>query len=535
MTYLIVGLVALFLTMTLTPLLQRLALHIGAVDEPDGKRKVHSIPIPRIGGVLILFSFMLSCLLFLPATNEMRAILAGSLMIAGLGLTDDLIGVRAWLKFLIQWVVAGIYLAVSQPELTLFGAELPIWINQPVAAFFLVALMNAFNLQDGLDGLAAGLSIIAAMSIGVILTFSGNPQITLTLVALSGAILGFLRVNTWPARIFMGDTGSYLLGFVLGACFLEGVEHDSLPLWTGLLFFAIPLFDTFQVMVTRLVKGQGIFTADKRHLHHRLLARGYKHEQVVFIEYILASLLALIPLLTVSPLRLRWFGLILIVLVLMVFLFQYNLSEDKEGIIRPRVAHRDGYRKRIKLAIQVLLLLAVLGVYLIQLFAVRGVTLKYGLLPASLAVLYALWSTWRLHMAQRSRISFSISLVVAAQLFIFHQFSNQLSPVLQNLHEYLWIATGGLSALVYAIRWRHHTLLSNPVEYFLIFCTILVFYLPVEVKGGFRTDYLALEMLSFYAFYRVSVGLFDLEKNYRLPLLAATMLALLVSVGMLRV
>ena len=535
MTYLIVGLVALFVTMSLTPLLQRLALHIGAVDEPDGKRKVHTIPIPRIGGVLILFSFMLTSLLFLPATNEMRAILAGSLMIAGLGLTDDLIGVRALLKFLIQWVVAGIYLAVAQPEFTFLNEALPGWLHQPLAAFFLVALMNAVNLQDGLDGLAAGLSIIAAMALGVILTFSGNPKITLTLVALSGAVIGFLRVNTWPARIFMGDTGSYLLGFVLGACFLEGVEHDALPLWTGLFFFAIPLFDTFQVMLSRTLAGQGIFTPDKRHLHHRLLARGYQHEQVVFIEYIVASFLALIPLLVYSPLRLRWFGLILIAVVLLAFLFQYNQKPDLHAENAKRDTLAPAYRHRMKLLIQVVLLAGMLAIFSLELIAVRGADLKYGLLPATLAVVYALWSTWRLHTAQRSRISFSISLVVAAQLFIYHQFSGQTSPLLQNLHEYLWISVGALSAIVYLVRWRHHTIISNPVEYFLIFCTILVFYLPVEIKGGFRTDYLALEMLSFYAFYRVSIGLYDLEGNYRLPLIAATMLALLVSVGMLRV
>jgi len=529
LTFFVTGLFALFMSILLMPLLQKLAFHIGAVDRPND-RKVHSTPIPRIGGVLIAFSFVLCCLVFVPLTDGVRGLLVGSLLISALGLTDDLMGVTPARKFIAQWVIAGIFLAIARPEFCFPYPEAPVWISYPIACFLLVGLINAFNLQDGLDGLAAGLAVISALSLGMVLSYHGNSTLITLLVALVGAVIGFLRVNTWPAKIFMGDTGSYLLGFVLGGSLLLGNAAGHLPLWNGLFLFLLPILDTLQVLFRRVLRGRDPFIADRRHLHHMILDLGFAHQHVVFLEYVVASFFTLIPLLLLSPLRLRWFGLGLVGTVFCLFWLQYRNIPANTGNRNGLQLSSPVLRHYMKRTVQVVLACGLLAILAVQLDQVRGIGLKYGVLPTGLAIAYACWSYYRLRRRQEARLSMSLSLVVGAQLFIYHQYG-----VESMLHEGIWVSLGIVSAVVYLMRYRYHTVISNPIEYFLIFGSILLFYLPVSIKGSFRTDYLAIEMLSFYAIYRVSTGIFNLEENPRLPLMGALCLLLLVIVGMIRV
>jgi len=527
-TYLLISVFALSLMILLMPLLQRLALHIGAVDLP-GNRKVHTVPVPRIGGVLIVFSFLLSSLIFVPFNPEVRAVLAGSLVISAMGLTDDLIGLTPWTKFALQWLTAALFLAVARPELPLPVAGSPPWLSWPLGAFLLVFLINAFNLQDGLDGLAGGLAVISGLCMGMHLIHGGEWVTVAVLTALISSVVGFLRVNTWPATIFMGDTGSYLLGFVLGAAFLLNLEEGRLPLWSGLCYFAIPVADTLQVMVRRLAAGVSPFRADRRHLHHMLVGLGMRHKSVVYLEYMLASLAGLLPMLIHSPLKLRWLGVGLIALLLALFVLRRLLERAPVG----RSEQPGAAPSRLLLVLGLPLLGAL---FLVELLLVRSIPLKYGLLPALLSLAYALWSWLRLKFSGQARMSITVSLIVATHFFILHQGGFgifQMGQALPRIWLGLGVALTVLSLVCFIRSFRRISLVSNPIEYFLVFGAILLFFLPVELKAQFSTDLLGVEMLAYFLFYQVASHLAP-QPEHRLHALAVGSLLVLLAVGFVR-
>ncbi len=533
MTYLLVSVFALSLMILLMPLLQRLALHIGAVDLP-GARKVHTAPVPRIGGVLIVFTFLLTSLIFIPLTREVRAILAGSMVISAMGLTDDLLGLGAWTKFILQWLTAGLFLAIARPEISLPLLGQNPWLGWPAAAFLMVLLINAINLQDGLDGLAGGLVVIGGLSMGMYLIHGGEWMTVAVLTALIASVVGFLRVNTWPATIFMGDTGSYLLGFVLAAVFLLNVKGGRLPLWTGLCFFAIPLLDTLQVMIRRLLRGQSPFQADRGHLHHGLVGLGLRHDSTVYLEYMLASFMGLVPMLVLSPLKLRWLGVGLILQLLGIFLIRRLL--ERRGKAMLSAADPGPARPLPRRLLTGLALTAILVLFGLELCLVKGVTFKYGVLPAALSLGYALWSWLRLRFARQSRISITVTLIVATHFFILHQNGFGIYSLDQPLAR-AWLGQGLaltlISILLFLAYFRRIVLITNPIEYFLVFGAILLFFLPVELKATFSTDLLGVEMLSFFLFYQVFSSLIPQQEN-RLHALAVGSLVLLLLVGVLR-
>ncbi len=544
MTYLLVSVFALCLMILLMPLLQRLALHIGAVDLP-GARKVHQVPIPRIGGVLIGFSILLSLLVFAPLAKDLRALMAGSMVIAGLGLTDDLMGVKAMYKFGAQWLVAGLFLAMVRPD---FSAVLPLanWLALPLASFFLVGLVNAINLQDGLDGLAAGQVVISAVCMGIYLLYSGQWVLVLVLATTVSAVLGFLRVNTWPASIFMGDSGSYLLGFLLAGVFLLGLRAGALPWWSGFGFFLLPILDTTQVILGRLFSGTPVFRADRRHLHHRLLDAGLAHQDVVYLEYMLSTLAALVPLLWISPLRLRWGAFLLVGLLCGAFILQQYTARVGRSVHgdRQRSWFRPG--KWAGIVARWWFLASFSAIYLVQLTTIRGIAssagrthhqgLKYGLLPVLLTLFYTGWSAIRLRQDQQARVSTSLSLLAATELFIYHQFGPRGGgfPDWTLVHLGLWLALLASGVLLFVVRFRDLLVIENPLDYLLAFLAIALFFLPVELKGSFRTDYLAIELLCFFLVLRVITHVFRVDTFKRMLPLAGLGLVLLFLVGWVR-
>jgi UDP-GlcNAc:undecaprenyl-phosphate/decaprenyl-phosphate GlcNAc-1-phosphate transferase len=509
---------------------------MGAMDQPGG-RKVHEIPIPRIGGVLIAFSFLVSVLTFVPITDSVRAILVGGMMISALGFSDDLIGVSARFKFLIQWLIAGIFLAIARPEIQfpLIGND-PI-ITWPIAAFIMVFLMNAINLQDGLDGLASGLVIIAGLCMGMFMIHKGIWINVLVLTALISSTIGFLRVNTWPAKIFMGDTGSYLLGFVISAVFVLSAGDGGIPLWAGLFFFAIPIVDTIQVSVNRLLRGQSMFTADKSHIHHLLLKRKISHKHTVYVEYMVASIFGLIPMLMISPLKLRWLGIGLIILLLIFFIFQQIMATPEwtgGGIDSYEWLPRGSNFRKVLLYFYLSCFATLL---LCQVLSINEVTVKHGLLPAGLALGYMVWTIYRVSNRKIARISISIAMIVAVQSFIFHHFGlgiYDFSNPLLLIHTGTIIVMVLLSFLLFFLKYRDLVLIANPIEYFLIFGAILLLFLPVKLKAEFSTDLLGLELLAFFVVYRINIRLFKVENSLKIQIPVALSLAVIVIAGLLK-
>lgn len=292
----ILGLVfftALFLSLFIVPLTTALARKVGAVDVPKD-RSSHVIPTTRLGGLGIAASLLLSCLMFLPLNAFAWAFLIGLLVIIVTGLIDDVADVGPRWKFVGQIAAAASFVLLGGGSLEHLGDFLgrgEIRLNLlavPLTIFCMVGGMNAFNLSDGLDGLAGGLAAIALVFFAYFSWHAGAEDLLLVSMALLGAVMGFLRYNSYPAKLFMGDCGSLTLGYVLAALLVSGSQREGLhhiPLATWVMVVTLPLQDTLLVMARRVYYGHGPFLPDRTHLHHRLMALGLAHPAVVAAIY----------------------------------------------------------------------------------------------------------------------------------------------------------------------------------------------------------------------------------------------------------
>ncbi|MFT3913254.1 MAG: MraY family glycosyltransferase [Anaeromyxobacteraceae bacterium] len=286
----------------LTPLVRNLALRRGWLDHALSARKVHGRPVPRLGGVAIVIGFYVPLLALLLANSEVGrrfwadrtnaiALLAGGLAIAVLGVWDDLRGMKAGLKFTIQFAVALFLFGMGArvTEITNpFGDPIQLgWLALPFTVLWITGVINAMNLIDGLDGLAGGVALTAISTTFVIAAWRGEPLMMLFAATLAGAVAGFLFYNFNPATIFMGDAGSMFLGFVLAATAIMKNQKSStaVAIVVPIIALGIPIADTFLAMVRRMMKGVPIFQADRAHIHHRLMELGLSHRQAVLVLY----------------------------------------------------------------------------------------------------------------------------------------------------------------------------------------------------------------------------------------------------------
>ena len=266
-------LVAMLFTLVSIPPLIRWAGVIGAVDIPN-ERKVHQKVVPRIGGVAIVLGAMISLLIWLPFENRYLAITASILVLAAFGLWDDRCDISYKYKFLGQ-ALAGILVVgwgdIRVLDVPLLG-ELPLLVSWLFTLLCLLAVTNALNLADGLDGLAGGTTLLSFGLIGILAYNAGADYILYVAMAVVGGVLGFLRFNSHPASIFMGDTGSQFLGFILGVelILLTQIADPALSWSVPLLLLGLPLLDTITVMLKRVLTGKSPFSPDRNHMHHRL-------------------------------------------------------------------------------------------------------------------------------------------------------------------------------------------------------------------------------------------------------------------------
>ena len=286
-------LIALFSSMIMVPFLMRWAFDTGAVDIPD-TRKVHQKSIPRVGGVAICMGWLFSLLIYVDMSHEIRGILAGTLIVFFTGLIDDLYGLSPKKKFLGQIAACLVTIFVGHLSIStlgnIFGGGtilLPPWLGVPFTILAVVGIINAFNLMDGLDGLAGGISVIALTALMILSYLSGDLMIMALCAALLGAILGFLKYNLFPARIFMGDTGSLVVGFVIAflAVLLTQTPKSGVAPIVPVLILGIPIMDTLRVMGRRIFHKKSPFSPDRTHLHHNFLDLGLKHRYTVILIY----------------------------------------------------------------------------------------------------------------------------------------------------------------------------------------------------------------------------------------------------------
>src|SRR5262245_62246942 len=277
------ALLAAAIVVLLTPAVGGMARLLGVVDQPGGRRMNRST-VPRLGGLALFFGIFVPALAFLDLSNETRGLLLGAAVATTVGAIDDFRGLRWWEKLGGQITAAAIPVGfgiwVHRFTFPILGVHtLPKWVGMPLSVLWIVAIMNMVNFLDGLDGLAAGVSAISAFTFTLIALSLPHPAIQAAILSaiVLGACLGFLRHNLYPARIFMGDSGALLLGFVLATIPLQGLLKTAsiVTLFFPLLVLAVPIVDTTFVVARRLKHGEKVFEADQAHLHFRFLRRGF--------------------------------------------------------------------------------------------------------------------------------------------------------------------------------------------------------------------------------------------------------------------
>jgi UDP-GlcNAc:undecaprenyl-phosphate GlcNAc-1-phosphate transferase len=290
--------VAAAIVFIITPTVGSIARLVGAMDEPNA-RKIHEDPIPRLGGLAIFFGFIIPALFFLDLNTQMKGVLVGASIITLFGAVDDLHGTSPLVKFAGQFLAAGclVYygMRIDYFSLPYIGTiNIATQLAIPLTLLWVVSLVNIVNFIDGMDGLAAGVCTIAAGTFAVIAISLGRPGAGILAAILAGTTLGFLRHNFFPASIFMGDSGSMLLGFILAAVTVNGVLKSvaAVTLVIPLLILGVPIFDLSFAILRRLKNRRSIFRPDRGHLHHRLFNIGFSQRKAVLILYAWCTLMS---------------------------------------------------------------------------------------------------------------------------------------------------------------------------------------------------------------------------------------------------
>ncbi|MBD5119147.1 MAG: undecaprenyl/decaprenyl-phosphate alpha-N-acetylglucosaminyl 1-phosphate transferase [Clostridiales bacterium] len=290
-----------------TPLVKALSVKMGAVDVPKDGRRMHDHPIPRMGGLAIFFGFVVSMLLFVPLDMEKKGMLLGAVIIVVLGILDDIYALPAVPKFLVQ-IIAALVAVVAGNRIDVLSnpnifSSNPVWqlgwLAYPVTVIWIVAITNSVNFIDGLDGLACGVSTISAASMLVIALLvselDGELDVAVMMAALVGACIGFLPYNFNPAKIFMGDTGSTFLGFIMAVVSVNGMfkQYTIISFVVPFLMLGLPIFDECFAVIRRLSRGQSPMAPDRGHVHHRLIDMGFSQKQAVGVLYVISAILGL--------------------------------------------------------------------------------------------------------------------------------------------------------------------------------------------------------------------------------------------------
>ncbi|MGA8428476.1 MAG: MraY family glycosyltransferase [Candidatus Sulfotelmatobacter sp.] len=318
-TFLGVFFLSLASSFVLTRYVRDYATAHGWVASPSGGRHLHSSPLPRLGGIAIFFSFAVSIAVSLmlaahhPDFNStfsvktLVVILAPAALIFLLGVYDDVYGAGPYLKFSVQAIGATVLffggLRIVNIPVAFGSHTLPWFLGLPLTVLWVLAITNAFNLIDGLDGLAAGSALFSTLVAFVVALLNGQGLVTMMTIALAGAILGFLRYNFNPATIFLGDSGSLFIGFLLSALALEGAQKAPtiVAVAIPIVSFGLPILETSLSVVRRLISGRPVFTADREHIHHKLLQHGLSHRQVVILLYGVSAVFAMLSLFLLWP------------------------------------------------------------------------------------------------------------------------------------------------------------------------------------------------------------------------------------------
>ena len=288
--YILTFVFSFILSLYLTPVMRRAALQFGIVDQPDGKLKKHKKPMPYLGGIAIYLSFLLALAFSFKLDQEVLGLLLAGTIVLLLGFIDDLGFLKTWGKFVGQLIAV---LVLVKSGIFIKLVFLPMYVSIPLTFLWLVGMMNAFNIIDVMDGLTAGVAFFASLAFFCVALLNGKMMIAIVAITLAGSLLGFLRYNFSPARIYMGDAGSMFLGLMIGAMAMIGsyTEKNFLGFLAPLVILGIPIFDTLQVMVARWYKGIPFYRGSPDHYALRLKVAGLSVQGVTWLSYGTAAIL----------------------------------------------------------------------------------------------------------------------------------------------------------------------------------------------------------------------------------------------------
>ncbi|MBQ7160960.1 MAG: undecaprenyl/decaprenyl-phosphate alpha-N-acetylglucosaminyl 1-phosphate transferase [Clostridia bacterium] len=341
---------AALISFSTTPPVRVLAYKLKAIDIPLDNRRMHHVPIPRLGGLAIYLGFMITAFVFTDVSPLLWTIFIGGSLIVIVGMLDDIFRLKAMIKFIAQIGIAfvAVWQGITIESITIFGNTIQFggW-SIFFTVFWIVGLTNAINLIDGLDGLSCGVSAICSFSLLLVTILMGEvPGAIIITAILCGACVGFLPFNINPAKIFMGDTGALFLGYTLSVISISGVlkVHTLVSFIIPLSIFALPLFDTTFAILRRVVHGKSPFSPDRGHLHHRLIDMGLNQKQTVAVLYSICALLGLSAVLFTS--EKLWRAGIVVLAGILIFVINFVLIKnpktfDESGINEIGVKHTE--------------------------------------------------------------------------------------------------------------------------------------------------------------------------------------------------
>lgn len=507
-----------FITIALIPIIKNWAVKINAMDIPN-ERKVHTRPVPRAGGLAMALGWLMPVLFWAPHDRFVMGLLIGAGIIVTLGFLDDIFELSHKLKFLIQSLAALTVIIVGQVKITFLGTLLPAgfvlpqWLAILITLIVIIGVTNAINLADGLDGLAGGIALLSFLGIAVLGYQAGNNGITLFAVAVIGATFGFLRFNTYPATVFMGDAGSEALGFLAVSLALKLTQGGSTfsPL-VPLLLLGFPILDTFSVMVERVRRGHNPFKADKNHLHHKLIGLGLYHTEAVFLIYLFHSLLVTLAFV------LRHYSDWLLLAVYLVFtgaiLKTFSLAESKgwrlerPGFIDRAIKGKLRGIKRENFFIGIFfkaIEIFVPGLLIVTAFLVNYVPLYLKVCTLSVIVLMLLaWIVKNSWFGITLRIG--VYMLVPFMVYLSEKVPINLAEIVQQGYNLSFGVLILLVILTLKLTRRTKGFKSSPLDFLILFIALAIPNLPDPEIQSYQMQLIAVKIIVFFFSYEVLIG-----------------------------
>ncbi len=499
--FFLVAMTAMVATLLLVPSIKRLARVTGAMDEPC-ERKVHTSIIPRMGGLAMFFGSLLTFLIYLEGFEHFRGIFLGMVIMVVIGILDDSIGLAPRFKLLGQVVAASAAMFLSDVNIDFLGGVMGThynlgFLSGPLTLLWIVGITNAINLSDGLDGLAGGISLIAFTCFGFLAYQRADIESFTLCLVLTGSILGFLRYNTHPAEIFMGDTGSLFLGYCLGTLSIAGnfKSVTAMTLITPVLVLLVPIADTLWAIIRRVRQGRSPFSADKHHFHHKLLNKGMNQEQTVSVLYAVSVALAITAVALANTSNFKFVLVPILAVSLVLFLAQILGFADVAQWARRVSNCLEGW---LPSHIQPLLTRAAMtlihfgvALYLVG-FMVGLPLVPINVLIAAIAitvlVLYLVISTTR-SQAATSFMFFSLFFLAAVVVMTVHYLQDHQGRLLVGLLSLEPLAFALLALGLFGklfVKRPTEIFLSQPLEFVIFLVLVFIAIVPAQIREQYH-------------------------------------------------